>query len=97
MRNLSGVLAYVLVPLALVALLAVVDNDIVLAEAGVGDAKSVILDKQSRFIQKLKNREDYYGSYLNFVIDLVWFVGSRKKFLLHLSLVWIVRLHSAFH
>ena len=32
MRNLSGVLAYVLVPLALVALLAVVDNDIVLAD-----------------------------------------------------------------
>ena len=43
-------------------------NDLVLLELGVGNIKSVIRDRQSRFIHKLIRRDSYNSSYLEWAI-----------------------------
>ena len=44
-------------------------NDLVLVDAGVGDAKRIVQVKESRFIQGIISCEDYHGSYLQFVVE----------------------------
>ena len=45
-------------------------NDIALVEAGVGKAKSIITQRQSNFLHKLKSRENFGNTYLGKVVDL---------------------------
>jgi len=60
-------------------------NDIVYLETGQPNAKSVIMDKQIRFLKKLRTREDYITDIINLAIRTKSPMGNRIAYLSSLS------------
>ena len=57
-------------------------NDIAMVEAGVGDAKSYIKERQSKFLHKLLARNNFADSYVGRVVDMAINVGCPAGSLL---------------